>query len=294
MTHKEWLEKRRKGIGGSDAGAVCGVNPWRSPYQVWLEKRGEAPGVEDNPAMYWGRTLEPVIRQHYANVTGHEVKVPKTILKHPKRKFMLANLDGIANNDRVLEIKTSRSPQKWGEPGTNEIPDVYLLQVQHYLSVVKLDLADVAVLIGGNDFRIYEVPADSELQEILMEREADFWRMVENGDPPDPTTFADIRQRYKFSKDVQVTATPELTAVVEKLKEFKELKTQEENLKAEIMAYMKDADTLIHPIDEKILATWKTGKPSKRLDTRALKAEQPDIYEQYAKVGEPTRPLLIK
>ena len=292
---KDWLEKRKKGIGGSDAPAICGVSPWKSPYQVYLEKRGEAPETEDSEPMFWGRTLEPVVRQRYADITGRTVTVPKTILRHHKYDWMLASLDGITNDNRVLEVKTARMPTGWGEPGTNEIPDIYTIQIQHYLAVTKLDVADVAALIGGNDFRIYEVPADSELQEIIMEKEAEFWQMVQNGTPPDPVTFADIKQRWGgVSKAVEVQATPEITALIEKLKTYKDLKKEEDNLKAQIMAFMEDAETLIHPIDNKPLVTWKLGKPSKRLDTKALKAGKPDIYQEFLKEGEPSRRFLIK
>jgi putative phage-type endonuclease len=295
MNREEWLNERRKGIGGSDAAAICGVSPWKSPYQVYLEKIGESPEQADNDAMFWGRTLEPVIRQRYADVTGKEVVVPNTILQHPDIKFMLANLDGEVPGERVVEIKTARSDQDWGEPGTNEIPDTYMLQVQHYLIVRALPVADVAALFHGNDFRIYEVPADKELQNLLITRESEFWNMVQNATPPDPTTFADIRQKWGgVSKAVEVVATPQVTAIVEELARIKELKKTEKDLQTQVMAYLKDADTLIHPIDNKPLVTWKLGKPSKRLDTAALKAEKPEIYEQFGKEGAPSRRFLIK
>src|SRR5512139_912790 len=96
---EEWLKERSNGIGGSDAAPICGLSPWKSAYQVWLEKRGEADGPQqDNEPMFWGRTLEPVIRQRYADVTGRTVTVPNEILVHPKYDWMLASLDGIAGD----------------------------------------------------------------------------------------------------------------------------------------------------------------------------------------------------
>lgn len=289
---EDWLQKRVKGIGGSDAAAVCGLSPWKSPYQVWLEKRGEAQPSEDNEPMFWGRTLEPVIRQRYADVTGRTVTVPQDVLVHPNYDWMLASLDGLTD-DRVVEIKTSRSPQGWGEPGTNEIPDVYMIQVQHYMTVTKLSMADVVALIGGSDFRIYEVPADSELQDLILDRESAFWEMVKAGTPPDPTTFADLKQRFGAASKAQtVQASPEVIAAVGWLKEIKKITSQEEDYKAMIMAHLKEADTLID--GDKVLATWRAQKGAKRFDSKAFQEAEPEIYKQFVKEGEPSRRLLIK
>ena len=294
MTENEtWLEERRKGLGGSDAAPVLGLSPWKTPYQVWLEKRGEAPEQEDNEPMFWGRTLEPVIRQRYADVTGRSVAIPKGILVHPKHKWMLANLDGIAG-DRVLEVKTARSAEKWGEPGSDEIPEHYRPQVEHYMAVTGLLVADVAVLIGGQDFRIYEVPADKELQELIIEQEAAFWEMVEKGTPPEVTNYADVKARFgKMSRAVTVEADRMTVAAVEKLRELKDLAKQEEILKAHIMKHLGEADTLVDDAGN-VLCTWKLSKPTKRLDTKALQAEMVEVYQKFLKEGDPSRRFLIK
>ena len=291
---EEWLKARTKGIGGSDAAAVCGVSPWKSAYQVYLEKRGEAEGYgqEDSEPMFWGRTLEPVIRQRYADVTGRTVTVPQDILVHPEYDWMIGSLDGLAD-DRVLEIKTARSPNGWGEPGSDEIPDFYKIQVFHYMTVTKLSLADVAVLIGGNDFRIYEVPLDPELQQLIIEREVAFWEMVKAGTPPEPTTFSDIKQRYgRMSTPKTVQANLEVLNAIGRLKQIKELTAEEENLKAIIMGHLKDAEILVD--GERTLATWRMAKAIKRLDAKGLQEARPEIYKEFLREGEASRRLLIK
>lgn len=289
----DWHDQRKRGIGGSDAPAICGVSPWKSPYQVWLEKRGEAEPQEDNEPMFWGRTLEPVIRQRYADVTGRQVMLPNTILRHPNIEWMLANVDGIADGGRVLEVKTARSPDGWGEPGSAEIPEPYIIQVQHYMVVTHLPVADVAALIGGNDFRIYEVPADPELQQLILDREAAFWEMVMNGTPPDPTTYSDVRHRFgRTSKALKIQATDMVIAAIRRLKEIKSLSEEEEKLKTLVMAYMEENDTLVD--NENVLATWRMSKAAKRFDAKALQETHPDIYKEFLKEGEPSRRLLIK
>lgn len=177
---------RSRGLGGSDAAPALGLSPWKSPLELYLEKRQEIeqPDISEQPPILWGNLLEPVIGSEYTRRTGIGFTTPKVTYQHPKHEWMLANLDGLAE-DRVVEIKTARSGEGWGEPGSDQIPEHYKLQVMHYLLVTGLDLADVAVLIAGSDFRIYTVPADRELQELLLDGEADFWSRVEKGAAPD-------------------------------------------------------------------------------------------------------------
>jgi len=121
----------------------------------------------------------------------------------------------VTSDGRVLEVKTASSAEGWGEPGSDEIPDDCLCQAQHYLLVTGLKTADVAVLIGGHDFRLYEVAADKELQEIMAMQEAEFWQRVEAGDPPPTRSLADLALCFRHPLDAAVLATPQAIAAVE-------------------------------------------------------------------------------
>ena len=289
-----WLEARRKGIGGSDVAPICGLSPWKTPLDVYLDKIGEGQELADNEPMYWGRAIEPLVRQRYANETGLEVVVPNEILASDKHPFMLANLDGLVARDRVVEIKTARSAQNWGEPGTGEIPEYYQLQVQHYMNVTGLPVADVAVLFGGQDFQIYTVDADPELQEIMVEREAEFWNEhVKKGVPPDPVTFADVQQRFgRTANNASVQVTDEVMTALSELKNIKDLKAREEEVKSVIMKHMGEADTLV--AGDMVLATWKLSRPRKSFDGKAFSAANPELYKQYVRKGKPSRRFLLK
>jgi putative phage-type endonuclease len=294
----EWLNERRKGIGGSDCPAICGVSPWRTPLQVWEDKRGLTGPQEDNPAMFWGRTLEPVIRQKYSDETGREVLLPTEILHHPTHEFMLANIDGFTRDpSRLVEIKTTAYPTGWGDPGTDQIPITYLMQCQHYLIITGFPVADVPVLIGGRDFRIYEVQADAELQQMIIAKEAEFWELVKSGVPPDPVNYADVVRLYRKSEAKEVMATAEVETWVEGLKkiraDMKTVEANEEEVKRRIMEAMKEADTLTDP-SGKVLATWKTQSAVNRFDVTALKHLQPETYSQFLKTGEALRRFLVK
>ena len=109
----EQLQARSRGIGGSDAAVALGLSPWKSALELFHEKRAPAGSVENVPTepMRWGTLLEPVIRQEYSNRTGRVVRVPETTLVHPAHAFMLANVDGVTTDGRLLEVKTSRTAQ---------------------------------------------------------------------------------------------------------------------------------------------------------------------------------------
>jgi putative phage-type endonuclease len=293
---QEWQEERAKGVGGSEAAAVMGLSKYKTPYQVWQDKMGLSGEREESGPLLWGKLLEPLIRQRYSDVTGRSVLMPRH-LKHEKYPFVLGTLDGITEDKRVLEIKTSRWPMEWGEPGTDEIPQAYIIQVQQYLAITGYDVADVAALIGGSDFRIYSVEADKELQDMIIDREAEFWRMVESETPPEPVSYADAVKRYRTSVSQTVTASAAAAAAYESLKAIKEqykaIEQSEETAKTIIMKELGEADTLISVAGDP-LVTWKKSKDSKRFDAKKFQADHPDLYDEYSKTQQGTRRFLLK
>lgn len=292
----QWLQERKRGIGGSDVAPICGLSPWKSAYQVWQEKVGLSEGQPDNPAMAYGRLVEPAIRQWYSNETGRTVRLPG-ILRHPQHQFCVGSLDGVTDCGRVLEIKTARSASDWGEPGTDQIPHYYRCQIEHYLMVTGLDVADVVVSFAGSMPVIYEVPADKELQEILLEREAQFWELVRTNTPPEVTTYSDIVAHFSKSRVGQVTASNEAIEAINALHQLKatmkRMETEEQEWNAIIMSEMGESDTLLD-VDGKVLCTWKSAKAATRFDSKTFQTDHPELYSQYTKPGEPSRRFLIK
>lgn len=294
----DWCQARRKGIGGSDVAAIMGLSKYKTPLQVYLEKRGEAPAQPDNWRMLVGRTLEPAIRQFYADMTGKTVLMPSGIITSEKHPFMLANLDGYTDEPRVVEIKTAGSGREWGEPGSDEIPAQYLCQVQHYMIVTGFQVADVVVSINNSDPQIYTVEADKELHEMMIEEEAAFWQKVQNGTPPEPVSLAEAVQKYgQLSIQGGVEASKEIIKAVDRLKAVKEslkgLESEEERLKGEIIIALGErGDTLLS--NGKPLATYKLSKPSERFDTDAFKTVHADLYAQFKKTISGSRRFLLK
>ena len=295
---QEWLAKRRLGIGGSDAAAAVRLSPWTTIVELYLDKIGELPDRDENPDMRRGTLLEPVVRQLYADATGDEIVQPGEIIHHPKLHFALANLDGlVVGRDKLLECKTARSRSEWGEPGSAEIPIVYMCQVQHCMAVAELPRADVAVLFGTDfEFAIYEIEADTEFQSLLFEREAEFWRMVEARTPPEPTTADDIKLRWPKSKpisasggDKEATAAIVLAAVRERRKELEAIEERAETI---LKSAIRDNEAI--EIDGRVVATWKSAKDSDKFDAKAFQAEHPKLYKQFSVTTPGSRRFLLK
>ncbi len=189
-TREQFLKDRKKGIGGSDAAAILGVSKWKSPLDVWLDKTGRDNEDKESEPMYWGNELEEPIARKYTKETGYRVENCHSILAHLEKPFLLANVDRLVsldgkrprNNGKIhttkgLEIKTANAfvAGDWGEPGTDEVPEYYITQPMHYMGITGCLTWDVAVLIGGSDFRIYTVQRDEELIKLMFEASEQFW-----------------------------------------------------------------------------------------------------------------------
>lgn len=262
----EWLAARRAGIGGSDAAAVLGLSPWRTPAEVFDEKIGTTLDAPiSNEAMEWGTLLEPVILSEYQRRTGQSVAGTYGLLRSIERPWMLLSPDAITLEGRIVEIKTTRSGNGWGEPGTDEIPIHYLAQVHHALIVTGAPVCDIAVLIAGSDFRLYHVEADLALHADMIEQEEAFWRLVETRTPPAIVSVSDAVRRWGRAGRVgAVVAGREIVDLVEKLRDLRGgkaiLEADEDKIKAQIMAALGETgDTLVDDGGH-ILATWKLDK----------------------------------
>lgn len=187
---EDWLAARRKGIGGSDAAAALGQSRYKSSYELWAEKTGAlADEKPDTERMLFGRVMESVIANLYAERHGVHVRRRNAIIHHPKYHFMLANVDRVIEGVRVgLECKNVDSLAyrfgEWGEPGSDQVPTEYLLQCAHYMFVLDYPEWHLAACIGGNHLATYVIHRDRELDEMVVDGESAFWNRVESGQPP--------------------------------------------------------------------------------------------------------------
>lgn len=217
MDRKEWLEARRSGIGGSDAAALVGMNPWATPWTVWADKMGLSADKEQTEPIRLGHDLEPYVAERFTERSGLKVRRLNSMLRNPIYPFALANIDyKIVANNQGLECKTTSSwHTKEYKGGT--FPDRYYAQCVHYLAVTGWDVWYLAVLVLGEGFHIYRMTrypdsscpewcegsiyVDDEEIWSLMDTEADFWNNhVETKLPPpadgDPITTTAMKSYY--------------------------------------------------------------------------------------------------
>ena len=299
LSHEEWLRWRKKGIGGSDVSAILGINKWTSAIELWLDKTNQKNDpVEINEAMEWGTILEPIIRDHFAEVTGKTVVEVKAMLQHPDHPFMIADVDGVTTDDNggpaILEIKTASEYKR--DEWLEGVPTYYQTQVQHYLCVTGVSKAYVAVLIGGNTFRIYEVDADPEIQQMLIAVEKNFWNMVTNMIRPDidgSDAAKDLLDQIYHGGIGEEVVLPEEAA--EWIDAFVEASAEEDNAKAKKQEASNHLKDIMGDYDNAFCnghkISWKTVK-SERLDTKALKDQEPDVYAKYVKSSTSRRFIL--
>lgn len=288
MPYEEWLAWRRKGIGGSDASVVCGINKYKSPVELFMDKTGQQDPEEAGESAYWGHQLESLVRLEFTKRTGISVLTVNKLLRSKEYPFMLANLDGVCKHSTygtcVFEAKTA-SAYKAGE-WEDTIPQEYMLQLQHYLAVTGYAGAYIAVLIGGNTFKYQFIPRDEELISKLIKWESDFWEHVKSDIPP-PLDGSEASAKYlnkRFPGSVPrskvrlpVAATElirQYDEACEKGDAFKEQKQRAENLLKEMLG-----DNEVGFAGDRVI-TWKTVN-QERIDSKALKAEHPAIYQQY-------------
>lgn len=278
--------ERRNSIGSSDAAAAIGLNPYFSSIELWQEKRGTAPPFQGNESTKWGQLLEPAVRQEYAEQTGRVVRLPPDTIVHPDVPFITCHPDGVTDDRRLYEGKCARFPDNWGEHGSDEIPEHYLIQVQHALMVTRLPVCDVAVLIGGADFRIYEVGADLALQGTILEAEREFWVHVQKGTQPKfdasaPGAIAVLKKLYPGTNGKSVKANDACIAArarfeVAKAQE-KDGKEAADTAKAQMLEFMGEASILTFP-DGKGLRRAEVNRKAytvgatKYMDARIVKA----------------------
>lgn len=327
MTDKtEWLLARRKGIGGSDVAAILGLSRYRSPLDVYAEKTSEEP-PEDKPSesAHFGTLLENVVAKEFADRTGMKVQRVNKMLRAGERDWMIANLDRavvnpeIAGNvrvqdeqrqaetnrmlttDAILECKTASAfiADQWGESQEAEIvsgkvvtehkiPIYYETQVQWYMGITGAQVCYVAVLLGGQDFRIYAVNRDDDVIKALQEQCHEFWtEHVLKKVPPAPATQEEVQKLFTKDDGEMIEATNEVATDIGELRtlneKIKQLEGEQKVVKDRICAALGEKTGFT--IAGEKACTFKYQQTN-RFDSTRFKKEQPETYADYVKTSE--------
>lgn len=299
MTHEAWLKLRKTGLGGSDAGAVCGMNPYKTAMQVYYDKTSDAIELIDNEAMKQGREFEDYVSRRFMEVTGKKVRKSNFMYVHETYPFMLADIDRwVIGENAGLECKTA-SPYMAEHWKGDAIPLHYVLQCYHYMAVCDADAWYIAVLIYGKEFKFYKIERDEQILSDLIRLEEDFWKEhVEKKCLPDPdgSKLSDEMLTEYFKKAGKEHV--QLTGFDEELKRRQQLQglidkmeTEKKMIDQKIKKFLgeQDAETAENA-DYRV--SWKQVN-SLRLDEKLLKSEQPEIYERYIRNIQ-SRRFLIK
>jgi putative phage-type endonuclease len=182
---EEWLDLRKGYIGGSDAGAVVGLNPYKSAYALWAEKTGKIPGFEGNLTTEVGSYLEDFVATLFERETGKKVRRKNRTMVNDIYPWACADVDRtVVGENAIVEIKTTNSFPAMRMFKNGEYPESWYCQMTHYLAVGGYDKAYLAVLIGCRDFKIFELERDEGEIAALMDTEKSFWQNVKDNNPP--------------------------------------------------------------------------------------------------------------
>ena len=300
---EKWLEVRRGSIGGSDAGVVMGLSPWKSPYTLWLEKTGQLKEEDksDCDAVHFGNVLEGVIAGEFCQREGKRVK-RCGLYRSKDFPFLTGSFDRLLIGEAAgLEIKTASAwkGKAWDD---GQIPPPYYLQCQHYMLVSGFSHWYIAALIGGQKYSCWKVERNESDIKALLEAEKDFWDKVQRGIMPgldgSPSTTDALKAIYGGGQVEPVSLPHDSLKLVERLEELKELKEglelEARGLQNQLCVMLGDAEVgIIGEGETSRKVSWKSYPGKVTIDSKALKKDLPEVFKKYSKVGASYRRFTV-
>lgn len=294
MNNAEWLALRKTGIGGSDAGTVCGLNPYSSPMKLFHDKTSQETEELDNEAVRQGHDLEEYVAQRFTEATGLKVRRSNYMYRSIEHPFMIADVDRlVVGEDAGLECKTASAynADKWKD---GDIPLHYIMQCYHYMAVTGKKTWYIAAVILGREFVYHKLVWNDELIDRLTEVEKDFWENhVMAGVMPAPDgSEACSRILNGYFGQARKGSAVSLTGFDEKLKrrsdimeQINRLQQEQNSIEQEVKMYMQDNE---FAASSRYRVSWSNVETA-RLDTQRIKQERPEIYQDYVKVSTSRR-----
>lgn len=287
MSNEEWLRFRKTGIGGSDAGSICGVNPFGSPMKVYYDKTSSNIEELDCEAVRQGHDLEDYVAQRFMEATGLKVRRSNFMYRNTEYPFMIADIDRfVVGEDAGLECKTASTynTDKWKD---GNIPLHYIMQCYHYMAVTGKRIWYIAAVILGREFTYRKLVWDNDLITQMIAMEKNFWenhvltRVLPSPDGSDICN--DILNEYFHSarkgSSIKLDGFDDkLRRRAEIMEQIEQLKQEQGMIEQEVKMCMKDNE---YASSENYRISWSNVQ-STRLDTKRMKEEQPDIYRDYA------------
>jgi len=287
MNKSDWLLARKKGLGSTDAAPVLGMSRWGNPLTVYLDKIGESPEREDNETMEWGRRLESVVADAFAEKNNCKLYHPGEIFYHKDYHFLLANVDRVIDDGKsLLECKTANQ-YKTDEWEDGKIPIEYQLQVMHQLAVTGLQTGHIACLIGGQKYVQAKIERDEAMIDMIVKREVEFWNeFVVKRQPPfidgSKASTEILKLLYPTVENFEQIQIPDsFNDLIEKRKELQfkvdTLDFEIDQIENQLKHALKSNES---GLTNKYIVSWKECKMN-RLNTELLKREQKAMFDAY-------------
>lgn len=295
MTRPEWLELRRNYIGGSDCGAILGVNKYKGKYQLYLEKTGQIDVFDEDSesAAYFGRLLEPIVLNEFSKRTGKKVRNKNLVLRSKKYPWMIANLDSITYSSEtgemeIVEAKTCSEYKRdeWENGVGNQS---YLAQILHYCICVGARRAHIACICGGNKFYYHTVKINDykEMCEQIIEAEKEFYECCRNKSEPAidglEATTALLNGMYSEAKDSTIILPSDTRDVFEEYAEASKLVQEADERKtaaANKLRGLLGNNTAGTCGEHKV--TWMSMNRTS-FDQKKFAEIEPELYRRYLK-----------
>ena len=311
-SHDEWLRSREQGIGSSEVATVLGVNPYDTPYQLWLRKTGRAQAVEkEGFLLKAGHYLEDAISRFCADEAGLEVvksSAAEFVVVDKEKPFLRVSPDRYAfpvdakhtaENKTIIECKSTQKPV---DP--DNMSRYWFTQVMYQMRVTRIGSAHVAWLVQGREFGYKRLTYDADFAQFLEEEVERFWvDCVIGGIEPALSNLQDVLIKFpRHEEGKKVYATDEVVDLWSELRDtneqIKRLSIAKEELENAIKTRMLDAESLVIAADndtpERTIATWRASKDSKKFDADALKKAEPEIYAKYLRDVSGSRRFSLK
>lgn len=277
LPHEEWLKIRKGGIGGSDIGAIMGANPYKTSFDVFIDKTTDrVEDLSDNDAVYFGNVLEDVVAKEFEKRCGKKVSKLNAVLQSKETPFAYANIDRrVVGEDAGLECKTTNAfrSKEWKD---GEIPGSYIFQCQWYMYVTGFKKWYIACLIGGQKFVSHELTRDDELIALMIERASDFWENhVKRNEAPmagsSESCTEYLNSTFPEDNGETVMFTSDYSVLIERLTNLKNAESainkQKKEIENRLKQYLGDAQV---GMSEKYTVTWKTQNGAPKLEKDKL------------------------
>lgn len=295
----DFHEKRREGIGGSDAAAILGLDPWKTPLDIYNRKLDLVAPQPDTPDTLRGRHLESVAVELYATLTGRKLrKQPQRA--HPDHSWMIGNVDrqilagegvaGPAEGTGVLEVKCPRL-FTFAKIKREGLPVQYVVQLQHYLAVYGYGWGSYAVFNADAWEMIYfDITRDEKVIDALIRGERHFWHenVLKRVLPALPKVTVKV-ELPEVEGQLIVRSDDEWVKAAETMQQAAALRGTADDLEESAKTKLKELMGGYGAVEGGgIRVYWKRLAGRKTFDQKRLLAEHPEIkLEQYQRQGDP-------